>query len=266
MGSGGYSAFSYIGVLKKVTLDPVSMACSSAGSILAYLYILTQSIDEVEKIALDEEYRIFSKDDISLANFIQTYGFNDGKRLENLLVNLTKKYLQTSRVSFKQLFEHRNINLFIMTTNLNKSTPEIFSTIHTEDCDVITAILMSCAIPLYFSPILHNGNYYIDGGMFYPDPIHILKDNYPGQLEKTNTLVIGVNHHFSREEKLDNLTSYIYKFIEVISCSLNKCPLTKDDVYTHYMLDLIDVPMVHHSYTREDITQLINRGMSIVET
>ena len=75
-------------------------------------------------------------------------------------------------ITLKELYDYSNINFFIYTTDLkNFSKIEISHKTH-PNIKVITAIYMSCCIPIIFKPAYYNNNYYLDGGINANVPIN----------------------------------------------------------------------------------------------
>lgn len=261
LGSGGYKAFSYIGVLKNLELDPKVIIGSSAGALLGYILAVTKSIEAVENEALDPQNVFFSFNDVSFKNLFCKYGFNDGYRIEKLLVELTLKYLNTHRINFEDFFELTNIEFHVIASNLKTKNYTDFNRKDTPYMDVITALRMSISIPFYFSPVIYKSNHYIDGGVYMPEPYKILEDCYEEHISKDNTLVLTVDHCIQQFE-IKSLSDYIQSIFEIIKCSLQQNVINEEKC-TYIKIDAKNVPMIKHDYSTEDVLNLIKLGQEI---
>lgn len=261
LGSGGYKAFTYIGVLKKLNIKPDVIIGCSAGALLGYLLTMTQNIQDVEQEALDPEHLFFSFKDVSFKNLFYKYGFNDGYKIEKLLMELTLKYLNTQRINFDELFEITNIDFHVVTSNLKEKTFQVFNKTETPYMDVITALRMSISIPFYFTPVLYKNIYYIDGGVYMPEPYKILEDLYSDTISKENAIVLTVNHCISNT-KINSLSDYIQTIFEVIRCGLQHNNIDENKC-TYIQINAKNIPMIKHDYTQNDIMELIEIGYNV---
>ena len=90
-------------------------------------------------------------------------------------------------ITLKELYNITKINLYIYSTDINKSCKEEqlteFSHFSHPDLQLKEAIKRSCAFPIIFKPILDEESCYVDGGIFANTPIQPCLDN----LETDNT-------------------------------------------------------------------------------
>ena len=262
IGGGGFKAYTYLGALKKVKLDKVkAVSGSSAGSIIGFFVCLTKKYEKIEEIAIDKQYRIFESSDIDIHNFLPFYGLNTGETIEKKLENICEIYCGSKRPTFKEFVEKTDSDFYVTATNLNKGKCEYFSNKTTPDFDVIKAIRMSISIPLYFTPVEHNGDTYVDGSFFRPIPYDILLDNYT-DLCPDNALLIGSKDHERNEH--DNFPGYLASLFHLIRSGL---VVHMEDIkkFTAVRIDTSKYPFVDHKCTSEKILEMIEHGNNTIE-
>ena len=96
-----------------------------------------------------------------------------------------------------------------VTYNITKNQTEYLSPILTPNLPCITALRMSCNLPLVFESFKYGDSFYIDGG---------LSNNFAvDQAELLGKRVIGINleYDISEDSPHNNLLEYIYKLILV---------------------------------------------------
>jgi predicted acylesterase/phospholipase RssA len=79
-------------------------------------------------------------------------------------------------ISLQSLYEHTNVDLCFITTELNSSrglTTEILSHKNYPSMSLNTALASSCAFPLIFKPIFYNDQCFVDGGLLHNFPLNI---------------------------------------------------------------------------------------------
>jgi predicted acylesterase/phospholipase RssA len=103
----------------------------------------------------------------SMLDFIETFGFDSGEKLEGLIHKILKNKGYSPRTLFSQVK-----NLRIWASDLQTAKLVEFSAAKTPDIEVSFALKASMAFPLYFIPLRHpvTGNLLADGGIY---------DNYP---------------------------------------------------------------------------------------
>lgn len=157
LGGGGSRGFAHLGVLAALAekdIYPDIISGVSAGAIMGAFVASGLSAADTHEI-------IKSKNILDYSRFqLPTSGLLSLKGLEKEL----KKNIKVKDI--KDL----EIPLIIGTSNLNEGKMEYFS-----KGPLIKLVLASSAIPILFSPIKYQGNYYADGGVFNNIPVEPLK-------------------------------------------------------------------------------------------
>lgn len=143
------------------------------------------------------------------------------KILENIIGNIT----------FKELYESKNLNLILTSYNMNENKPIYYNHIYYPNTSIISALKETINIPIFVS----NENN-IDGILCTPFPIKICKDlNYKN--------IIGIYSYSHYEPKL-NIRNLYDDFI---------------NIFTH----LINTLIKYETYFADENDLLINFSSSI---
>lgn len=214
LSGGGAKGFAYIGMLRvfqEVGLRVDYIGGTSIGSIMAGLYAIGYSPDEIEKMVKEQDWNALLIDKIPR----KYIAYEEKEFLENSLISLPFK---KRKIGMKQsMYKGQQINLLLNkyfspawnTTDFSKfQTPFLCvgTNLFNGDAEVLKhgylpmAIRASMSIPGYFSPTYFNGYYLVDGGIV---------DNYPAVplKEEGAQLIIGGDVQSSLADSISQLSS-----------------------------------------------------------
>ena len=158
--SGGASyGIAHVGVIKALReygIEPDVVYGTSAGAIVASLYAGKVSIQDMRRFI--DSNKILSVRQLRIPKL----GFIPLTSLENQLDDF---------IPYKRL-EDLPCKTLIGATNLETGMHETV-----DSGQVSKAVAASCAIPVFFRPIEHNGNLYVDGGVSNNMPALPLRDH-----------------------------------------------------------------------------------------
>ena len=191
LSGGGAKGFAHLGllqVLEEKGLKPDIIAASSAGAIAGALYADGYSVQEMLNLFKNTGFMDFVSPKLNANSLFKSD--NLMKKLKTMLHSKT--------------FEELSIPLLISTSNITCGKVEYF-----HSGILLDKVIASSSIPILFNPILINGNYYIDGGLF---------DNFPvEQIRGQCDFVIGSHlHPFKKQEKITSLKQNIERTITMI--------------------------------------------------
>ena len=151
---------------------------TSIGAIVGVFITLKYDWNELDNYIINRPWENVFK--IDIGNVIQcmdTRGVFTKKMVEELLFPLLKgKDLNTS-ITMLELYEYSKIDIHIFTTELYEyNTVDISYKTHPE-WKLIDALYCSMCLPIFFSPYLHDGHCYLDGGITNNYPIYDCLDN-----------------------------------------------------------------------------------------
>ena len=223
---GGTKGLFFIGAIKALVEKKVfdlnkinKFIGTSAGALFAFLLCIGYTNDEIEEFILNFDFSKLEPD-VDCEDLFNSYGIDDGTKLDYLLKRLLQYKLNKKSITFSELFELTNKELIVTATCINNSKVKYFNYKFTPDDDVILAIRMSVSVPFYFFPVKYEGNQYIDGGIL---------DNYPIQFGDRNT-TIGLVVLSEKYNKIKDFGNYMIKVIKLILNAnlINKIRFYKD--------------------------------------
>ena len=250
--SGSVKGFCFFGALKSLinnnylNLKNINLFVgTSFGAIISFLLIINYTIDELYNLD-DLEFNF----DIDL--FLNNYGFNDGKILISKLSNYLFNKLKVYDITFKELYNLTDKKIIILGTNYTKCCETIFSVDETPSMSVIQSIRISTSIPLIFSPVLINNEYYMDGALINNIGIHLCNPN--------TTLGFKINEN--NDNKLENIYDLIMGTLNILSeknkiCLKNYNIININNIdYNESLTNINDVnkkKLFNHGYKQANI-------------
>ncbi len=216
---GGIRGLAYVGCLKALEEFHVlpqieSYVGTSIGAIFALLLNLDYCYEELYEILLTinfESLRDITSDGIF--NYFNSYGFETGIKMENIVKIFIRKKLGDDQVTFQQLFEKTSKKLTITGTCLNTCQCEFFNYENTPNMEVVKAIRISMSIPFVFTTHSLNGKLYVDGGV---------ANNYPIDAHASTTEILGFILKDNQQNKeIQGLDDYAMAIIQSIDKKLH---------------------------------------------
>jgi len=229
--SGGNKGISLIGILNELNNHyPIKKinyytGCS-VGALICVLINIGYTINELNKIIFEINFEIFQ--DLKIINLLEKCGFDEGNKFTNFLIALITNKKFNQNITFKELYDITNKTLTIVVTNITKGIAEYHNYINTPDLSILLSLRMSSNIPIIFSPIFYNNNYYVDGALLDPFPYF-----YNRNIEKSKKLGLWL---FDKYE-INFIKNNNVNFINEINDSFN------------YSLELLKI--IHINYIKK---------------
>lgn len=172
-GSGGMKGICFVGCLKALEnlniLQNIKRVCGvSAGAIIGFFLVIGYSPDEILKIVIKLNFTKLTSP--SIKN-IYSGSIDDGSRFNKVLSKFLTLKGFSPKITLKELYKKTGKEFIIYVYNSTKKRKEIFSYKTEPYLDVINAVRMSSAIPLYFQAVEHKGCIYFDGALGNSFPI-----------------------------------------------------------------------------------------------
>ena len=220
---GALKVISVIGCIKyleekALIKDAKNYVGTSAGAIMCLLLVLGYNYVEILEFLFNNIYdpEVSTLDPEEYLNIMSTYGMSSGIGLEKLLTRAIEEKLKVQDITFLELAKITGKNLAVCVTNLSKDTTEFFDVDTAPSLSIVKAIKASCAIPILYSPVCINDNYYVDGMLFNNFPINYFKDQQVRD-------IIGINITAKPKTKnFDNLWEYLQIIINALLIQANK--------------------------------------------
>ncbi len=250
--SGGLKGISFITALaclernNYINIAKINKyTCVSVGSILGILLLVGYTLSEIQHIILELDYSKI-KPELNLDLMIENYGFDNGENIIKFIKELVlKKINYNDDITFLELYNITKKEIYIATTNYSKNCERIFNFKETPNVSVFLAIRMSISIPLIYTPVLFENDYYVDGALI--NYVYILKDSEP-----ENTLIL-----YFKKYTPPNISSVTDILLGSIYIMIDQ--LIKKDIDTYHCLqiDCVDVVFSSETELTHDILNLL---------
>jgi len=216
--SGGIKGYGIIGTLRYLEYNNYlskfkKIIGISVGSIIGFLLTLEYKIKDIYYILsnynIEDIYFNKKLNKYNLINhFFQNYSINNVKGILKLLEYFLNNKNLNSNITFKELYEFNKINLIIIASNLNKNKLQYFSHKLSPNIPVLLALKASISIPLIFSPVIINNEYFVDGGLLTKKTI---------KYTNKNTLIIQINScEITNNYNINNIEDYIKRISNIL--------------------------------------------------
>jgi hypothetical protein len=255
MSGGGVKGFSFLGALDYLEFNSYIDTSkiniwvgTSAGSILSFLFTLGYTIHEIGDFILEFNFsKIQPEPDIN--TLLESFGIDDGTKLRLVIIEFLKEKYDIEDITFEEHYKLTQKKLIIIGTNFSKGTEVVFSHETTPSMSVLTAIRISVSIPLVFTPVLYESDYYIDGAFV---------NNFPIKYCNPNT-TLGIYIKNSCCNKLNNVFSLINGCIAIIADTISQKDWSDKFPYiieiNNFMLEFTDF-----NIDRDRKLKIINLG------
>lgn len=262
-GGGAIRGTAHVGVIKallKLGIEPTTLAGSSVGSMVAALYAVGYTPEELAEIFLSVNFELFR--DISFG-FNTKFALSKGEVFLDWIRDLIERkfygnsYIkgQSEHVKFKDLAK----NLVIITTNIKDFTCHEFSNFETPDTEVAMAVRYSCCMPGLMKPLTFNGDMLLDGDLMKGKPMWVLSKNLQNVSDRILEIRLEGTFIGSDTNPLDYING-IYSCITSTETSFIKSLYGNCDKYDYIVIDTGNVVVVDFNYPSEKRQAIIDDG------
>lgn len=262
-GGGAVRGAAHVGVIKALAnlgIEPSTLAGSSVGSMVAALYAIGYSSEELSDVFLSVNFELFR--DISLG-FNTKFAISKGEVfLEWLRELIERKFYgdsyvkgQSEHVRFKDI----NRNLIIVSTNIKDFTCREFSNFETPDFEIAKAVRISCCMPGLMKPLTYNGDMLLDGDLMKGKPMWMLSKNLQNVPDRILEIRLEGSFTGSDSNPLDYVNG-MYSCVTSTETSFIKLLYGNRDKYDCLAIDTGDVVFVDFNYPPDKRQSIIDDG------
>jgi hypothetical protein len=188
--------------------DLKSIHGTSCGSIIAVLLSLNIPIQELVEYVITRKWNKWLKP--NLEYFMTQKGCVSIECIEEVIAPFFHAYDISLSMTMKELYEHNKIDLHIYTTAVTHLVSVDINHITFPDLPVIQAICMSSSVPILFTPVHYQNDYYIDGGLLTHCPF--ISENP----ETILYILIDYKPVFNLESPIEFIQHIIAKSVDII--------------------------------------------------
>ncbi|MBR1424609.1 patatin-like phospholipase family protein [bacterium] len=260
-GGGAIRGAAHVGVIKALEefgIVPRVYGGSSVGSIIAALYAVGYSYDELAEIFLSVNFELFR--DLSLG-FSQKFALSKGEVFLNWLRELIEKKFYKDQNSNNKPVRFKDIdkNLIIITTDMKDFSCREFSTFATPDFEIAMAVRISCCMPGLMRAVSLDDRLLVDGDLMKGKPMWSLSEN----LKNSNNRILEIRLEgtFSGSDK--NPIEYVngmYSCMTSSETDFVRSIYQDNDMYDYLVVNTGEVVVVDFNYPVDKRQWIINEG------
>ena len=228
---GGLLGVSYIGALetlyRTVGFDFFSpkrflrrFIGVSIGSVLSLVLVLgLRHKDELRKTyypLLLGDKSMGAVMDPNPVTFVKSWGADDGATVRRMLKEVLRRRGCSPSITFEELLGHTGASLTVCVTNVTSGRTEYMSPHTTPGMQVVTAIMMSIALPPFFAPVRHpeTDDLYVDGCLLQSLPVCVDPKGPSPTVVPSQTLVLRLGS--SPPTPVTSLSTYMGRIISLL--------------------------------------------------
>jgi predicted patatin/cPLA2 family phospholipase len=255
LSGGGVKGLSFLGAIDYLELHSyidISLITNwfgtSIGAIIAFIYTLGYNTCDIGDFILDFNFDKLQPD-VDINNLLGAHGIDDGSKLLLLIKRFLKQKYNIDDITFEEHYKLTNKKLNIVGTNFSKGLETLFNYETSPTMSILTAVRISSSIPIIFTPVLYNSDYYIDGAFVNNFPIKYCNPN--------STLGIYIKNSCCNE--LTSIVSLINGFISIITDTISE----KDNLNKYdYIIEINNYmqEVVNFNLDKEKKLKIINLG------
>jgi len=199
---GGLVALEEKGILKNIK----TFAGSSIGAVISLLIVIGYKPSDLFDFILLFDLKKFRSKKILL---FEKFGIDDGSNFIIVINQLLKNKEINKCITFEELFTKTKLKLIITACCVNEKKNYYFSHNNYPKLSIITAIRMSIAVPIFFTPVTFEDKIFVDGSCIDNYPISLFQDNLDH--------VIGI--YLSNDNQcIKNIDNFEELIINIIQC------------------------------------------------
>lgn len=207
--------------------DIKSIFATSCGSIVAVLLCLKYDWDTIYDYIIKRPWHEAYKIDIkTIMDAYTKRGIFDKNIVEIFFKSLFNAKDISMDITLKEFYEYCKIDIHLFSFEINQFQLEDISHITHPNLSLLTAIQMTCAIPIIIAPVCINNKCYIDGGVVsnYPLNYCIEKNiNLNDILSFKNIWDSSKKNEINTDSTLiEFIMSFLYKLIFQLSTEKNQ--------------------------------------------
>jgi predicted acylesterase/phospholipase RssA len=263
LSGGSMKGLAYIGMIKcieeyNIVKSIDNYVGTSIGACVCFCLLIGYTYEELYDVFINLDINKARNIQIdNILNFGNTYGVDNGDKIVKILKVFLKKKLQVNSISFNELYEKTHKNITIIGSCLNTTSVEYFNLKNSPNMDVIDALRISISIPLFFTPVIYENKYYVDGALTNNYPIDICVNN------NKETLGIVLTSNTYKYTEINSIDNYLISIINTNFVHQDKEKIKK---YYDVTIDLeIECNSFDFSLSTEIKMDIINQGYLITK-
>jgi predicted acylesterase/phospholipase RssA len=182
---------------------------TSAGAIVGTLICLKIDLDTINDYIINRPWQVLFKIKIEqIFNSYSTKGLFDVKIIEKCFKPLFDAKDISMNITLEEFYLYSNIEMHFYTFEINEFQTEDISYLTHPTLQLITAIQMTCGLPILLTPVCIDNKCYIDGGIVCNYPL-----SYCIKKEQNVDEILALRTDYNKTNNDVNLNSTLLEFI-----------------------------------------------------
>lgn len=161
-----------------------SIYATSAGALLGIILCLKYDWETLNNYFIKRPWQdAFPITGEQLLNAYVNKGFFDNKCFETFFKPLFDAKNIPLNITLYEFYKYSNITLHMFSLEINENKIKEISHITYPDLPLLTAIHMTCAIPMIITPVCFDGKCFVDGGIIHNYPLDNCVLDHPDKSE-----------------------------------------------------------------------------------
>jgi len=260
MSGGGIKGIAHIGALCALEdngylRDVDTIAGTSIGAFIGILITIGYKPKELYEFVTI--FDIAKMGSLKPNHFLNKYGLDDGSKIIMVVKKMFVNKGVPENITFGELYNINKKKIIMTVTCINNKKAYYYSADTFPDMPIIKTLRMSISVPLYFTPIEHEGYMYVDGGCI---------DNYPIQLfkeELDQTIGIFISDVRDHVEKIINFEDILINTIMSMIEGVSKNSMKGYEKYS-IVVSLAKFNLMDLNLTKEKKQELYDAGYNSI--
>jgi len=220
------SALKYLEEIKHIDLSTINhFVGTSAGSMISFIFSLGYTPTDLIKFILEFNFtKLVPESNIDI--LLLSHGIDTGDKVMIIMQNFLKEKYNLDDITFEEHYILTKKKITFIGTNYTKGEEVAFNYELTPKMSVLTAIRISISIPIVFTPVLYQDDYYIDGGLVNNFPIKYCNPE--------TTLGLYIKNCISN--KMDNIMTLTMGCLSIITDIISKKDCS--DMSKYYIVEI----------------------------
>ncbi|MBE18338.1 MAG: hypothetical protein CMH79_06210 [Nitrospinae bacterium] len=267
---GGLKCISFLGALKylfetsilKENFEGIKdIYYVSGSSVFTLPLLIGYSINASIEIFKNIQYsNIFEEKPFDLNYLLTSYGLRDIDSFKCIVEIILEKKGIDKNITLKDFYKLTKINTYYKVVNITKGKIEYLNHIDNPNLSVSLAMMMTCCVPIVFSPIEYNGSSYIDGGVTGNFPTEKINKspNYLGIDIISTKIELPEGIHIEDDDgdiNIENIQEYIGFIYSILNISTGQRKSSRN-----IKLLIKGTSGINFESYEDNLADLINRG------
>ena len=208
-----------------------SVHAVSVGSLIAVSLLLGYNVDDLDDYVVRRPWnKAFPASSINISQVLLEKGLFDSEVIVEVVRPLLEACDVSPDITLSEFGAWTGRRLFLYTTNVNEfplASTELSGETH-PSMPLSKALRMTCCYPMIFTPVLHEGGCYVDGGLMTKCPLRYCIDWLKSKGEDVSRVLTFTCETTPEGKRIDSGTSMV-EYARHLVDMMNHCIVMRED-------------------------------------